>query len=220
LPFSEPHFYLPISLEKIGFDMGPVVPIYEISPELNFLIAFIIGLGFGFALEQAGFSSSRKLAGMFYGYDTTVLKVFFTAAIVAMLGLVYLNYFELIDMSIVYINEYFINSAIIGGVIMGLGFIIGGFCPGTSVCAAAIGKLDAVAYLGGSLIGIFLFGETYNLWKDIYLENYLGSIKISTALGLSDGIVVLFVVVMAAAMFFIGEWAEKKFKRPDITKEI
>ena len=56
--------------------MGPVIPIYEISQELNFLIAFIIGIGFGFALEQAGFSSSRKLAGMFYGYDTTVLKVF------------------------------------------------------------------------------------------------------------------------------------------------
>ena len=82
--------------------MGPVVPIFEISQELNFLIAFVIGLGFGFALEQAGFSSSRKLAGMFYGYDTTVLKVFFTAAITAMLGLVFLNYYGLIDMSIVY----------------------------------------------------------------------------------------------------------------------
>ena len=75
--------------------MAPLIPIFEISQELNFLIAFIIGLGFGFALEQAGFSSSRKLAGMFYGYDTTVLKVFFTAAIVAMLGLAFFNYFEM-----------------------------------------------------------------------------------------------------------------------------
>ena len=96
--------------------MGPIIPIYEISQELNFLIAFVIGIGFGFALEQAGFSSSRKLAGMFYGYDTTVLKVFFTAAIVAMIGILFLNYFEMIDLSIVYVNEYFINSAIIGGV--------------------------------------------------------------------------------------------------------
>jgi hypothetical protein len=98
-------------------------------------------LGFGFALEQAGFSSSRKLAGMFYGYDTTVLKVFFTAAITAMLGLLFMNYLGMIDMSIVYVNDYFMSSAIIGGVIMGAGFIIGGFCPGTSVCAAAIGKI-------------------------------------------------------------------------------
>jgi uncharacterized membrane protein YedE/YeeE len=200
--------------------MGPIVPIYEVSQEINFLIAFVIGIGFGFALEQAGFSSSRKLAGMFYGYDTTVLKVFFTAAIVAMLGLAFFNYFELIDMSIVYVNEYFVRSAIIGGVIMGVGFIVGGFCPGTSVCAAAIGKIDAMAYLGGSLIGIFLFGETYSWWKDAYMADYLGGVKLSTTLGLSDGITIFLVIVMAVIMFWVGEWAEKKFKRPDITKEL
>lgn len=200
--------------------MGPIVPIFEIPEELNFLIAFIIGIGFGFALEQAGFSSSRKLAGMFYGYDTTVLKVFFTAAIVAMIGMVFLNYFEMIDMNIVYVNEYYVNSAIIGGVIMGVGFIIGGFCPGTSVCAAAIGKIDAMAYLGGSLIGIFAFGETYPLWKDIYMKNYLGGVKISTTLGISDGLMVFAVIFMAVLMFWLGEWAEKKFRRPDISKEI
>lgn len=209
-----------ISLEKTGFDMGPIIPIFEISQELNFLIAFIIGIGFGFALEQAGFSSSRKLAGMFYGYDTTVLKVFFTAAIVAMIGLIFLNYFELIDMSIVYVNEYFMVSAIIGGVIMGVGFIVGGFCPGTSVCAAAIGKIDAMAYLGGSLIGIFLFGETFDWWKDIYMATYLGGVKLSTSLGVPDGAVVFGVVCMAVLMFWLGEWAENEFKRPDITKEL
>ena len=136
--------------------MGPIIPLLEISNEINLLIAFLIGIGFGFTLEQAGFSSSRKLVGMFYGYDITVLKVFFTAAITAMLGLLFLNYLGLIDMSIVYVNEYYIKSAIIGGVIMGAGFVIGGFCPGTSVCAAAIGKIDAMYFIGGSLIGILV----------------------------------------------------------------
>ena len=200
--------------------MGPIVPIYEISTEFNFLIAFLIGLGFGFALEQAGFSSSRKLAGMFYGYDTVVLKVFFTAAITAMLGLTFLNYFGMIDMSIVYVNEYYVESAIIGGIIMGLGFIVGGFCPGTSVCAAAIGKIDAMIFLVGSFIGILLFGETYPLWKGIYMKNYLGGVKLSDALGLSDGFLVFLVIAAAVMMFWVGEWAEKKFRRPDITKEI
>ncbi len=200
--------------------MGPIIPVYEISTELNFLVAFLIGLGFGFALEQAGFSSSRKLAGMFYGYDTTVLKVFFTAAITGMLGLTFMNYLGMIDMSIVYVNEYYIESAIIGGVIMGIGFIVGGFCPGTSVCAAAIGKKDAWAFLGGSLIGILLFGETYNWWKDIYTKNFLGGVKLSDTLGISDGFLVLLIIVAAIMMFWVGEWAEKKFKRPDITKEM
>src|SRR5210317_2044722 len=145
--------------------MGPIIPLFNISQEINLLIAFLIGIGFGFALEQAGFSSSRKLAGMFYGYDITVLKVFFTAAITAMLGLLFMNYMGMIDMSIVYVNDYFMSSAIIGGVIMGAGFIIGGFCPGTSVCAAAIGKIDAMYFIGGSFVGIFLFGQAYPLFE-------------------------------------------------------
>ncbi len=45
------------------------------------IIAILIGIAFGFILEASGFSSSRKLAGVFYGYDFAVLKVFFTAAV-------------------------------------------------------------------------------------------------------------------------------------------
>lgn len=200
--------------------MAPIVPLFEISEEINLLIAFLIGLGFGFALEQAGFSSSRKLAGMFYGYDTTVLKVFFTAALTAMLGLLYMNYLGMIDMSIVYVNDFYISSAIVGGVIMGAGFIIGGFCPGTSVCAAAIGKIDAMYFLGGSLIGILLFGQTYPLWEEFHNAQHLGSIKLSDSIGVSDGLLGLLVIIAAIAMFWIGEMAEKRFKREDISKEI
>ncbi len=200
--------------------MGPIVPLFEIPEELNLLIAFLIGIGFGFVLEQAGFSSSRKLAGMFYGYDITVLKVFFTAAITGMLGLAFMNYFGMIDMSLVYLNEYYMTSAIVGGIIMGAGFIIGGFCPGTSVCAAAIGKIDAMYFIGGSLIGILLFGETYPLWEKMYNANYLGNVKLSDSIGMSDGLLVLIVIVAAVMMFWLGEMAEKKFKREDISKEI
>ena len=200
--------------------MGPIIPSTGISEEINFLVAFIIGIGFGFALEQAGFSSSRKLAGMFYGYDTTVLKVFFTAAIVAMLGLVFLNYFEMIDMSIVYVNSYFIYSAIVGGVIMGAGFIIGGFCPGTSVVAAAIGKVDAWWFLLGSLGGIFLFAETYPLWETLHNSAFVGNPKLSNVLGLKDGTLAFIIIIMAVGMFWVGEWAEKKFARKDIVENI
>ncbi len=200
--------------------MGPIIPLYNVSPELNLLVAFIIGLGFGIALEQAGFSSSRKLAGMFYGYDVTVIKVFFTAAITGMLGLIFLNYLNLIDMDIVYINQFYLYSSIVGGVIMGAGFIIGGFCPGTSFTAAAIGKIDGMWFVFGSVVGIFLFAETYPLWKTLYLSNNLGDVKISDALGMKDGIFAITLIVVAALMFWIGELAEKKFAREDISKEL
>lgn len=200
--------------------MGPFIPLQEISDEINLLIAFLIGIGFGITLEQAGFSSSRKLAGMFYGYDTTVLKVFFTAAVTAMLGLLFLNSMGMMDMSIVYINEYYIQSAIVGGVIMGAGFIIGGFCPGTSVCAAAIGKIDAMVFIGGSIIGIFIFGEGYPLWESLHNKTYLGAPTLSDTFGIKDGILAFVIIVAAMLMFWIGEKAEKKFARDDISKEI
>src|SRR5512136_2719509 len=143
--------------------MAPITSLIELPQWLDLLIALLIGIGFGFALEQAGFSSSRKLAGMFYGYDTTVIKVFFTAAIVALVGSQFLSFFGLLDLNLVFVNEFYVEASIVGGVIMGAGFIMGGFCPGTGVCAASIGKIDAMVYLVGGFTGAFLFAETYPL---------------------------------------------------------
>ena len=49
--------------------MGPFVPDL-ISDQLNLVVALVLGIGFGVALEQAGFSSSRRLAGVFPGRDS------------------------------------------------------------------------------------------------------------------------------------------------------
>ena len=53
------------------------------------LAALVVGFFFGVCLEQAGFGSSRRLAGIFYFRDMTVLKVMFSALITAMIGLLY-----------------------------------------------------------------------------------------------------------------------------------
>ena len=195
--------------------MGPLVVNEIISPETNLFFAFIIGIAFGFVLEINGFSSTRRLAGMFYGYDTTVLKVFFTAAITGMIGLLFLSLFGWLDLSLIYINPTFLWSAIGGGVIMGAGFILGGYCPGTSVCAAAIGKLDAMAFIGGIFIGILIFAEGYPLWEGFYKAKNLGSPLINELIGTSRGVMTLMIIIVALAMFWVGEWAEKKFARAD-----
>ena len=195
--------------------MGPLIVNEIISENTNLFLAFIIGIGFGFILEQSGFSSSRKLAGVFYGYDMVVLKVFFTAAITAMLGLLFFSLFGWIDLSLVYINPTYITSAIAGGVIMGAGFIMGGFCPGTSFCGAAIGKIDALVFIGGLFIGVFIFGIGYNLWDKLYMAKYIGTPKISESLGLSDGVFAFILIIIALGMFMAAEWAERKFPREE-----
>jgi len=195
--------------------MGPLIVNDIISNNSNLLFAFFIGIGFGFVLEASGFSSSRKLAGMFYGYDTVVLKVFFTAAITGMLGLLFFSLFGWIDLSVIYINPTYLWSTIVGGFIMGAGFIMGGFCPGTSFCGAAIGKIDAIVFVGGLFIGVFFFTEGYPLIKGLYKAEFLGSPKVTELLGVKNGLFVLFVIVAALGMFWVGEWAEKKFQREE-----
>lgn len=195
--------------------MGPLAPNEIISENTNLLIAFLIGIGFGWVLESSGFSSSRKLAGVFYGYDAVVLKVFFTAAITAMLGLLFMSLFGWIDLSLVYVNPTYLPSAIIGGIIMGAGFIMGGFCPGTSFCGAAIGKIDAMVFIIGLFIGVSGFSITYSWWEKLYMAGYLGEPKISSSLGLSDGLFGLILILIALAMFRVAEWAEQKFPREE-----
>ncbi len=192
-----------------------------VFPEwLDLLIAFLIGTGFGFALEQAGFSSSRKLTGMFYGYDTTVIKVFFTAAIVALVGSQFLSWFGILDLNLVFVNEYYVAAAIIGGIIMGAGFIMGGYCPGTGLSALSIGKIDGFAYIAGGLAGAYLFAETYPLIQNIANGYYKGPVKINEVLGMSPGLFTFALIAAAAVMFWIAELAEKKFSRPEITNQI
>lgn len=200
--------------------MAPLSSLYEFPEWLNMLTAFLIGTGFGFALEQAGFSSSRKLAGMFYGYDTTVLKVFFTAAIVALIGAQFLGYFGLLNLNQVYVNEFYVTASIVGGVIMGAGFIMGGFCPGTGICAMSIGKIDAMVFVAGGFAGAFLFTETYPLIEGLATAQYRGPVKINEVLGLSPGLFTLLLSAAAAVMFWLAELAEKRFARPEITNEL
>lgn len=194
--------------------MGPLVP-YIISNEFNLIIALFIGIAFGFILEQAGFSSTKKLVGLFYGYDFTVLRVFFTAGVTAMVGVLLLQHYGLIDIELIYINPTFLRSAIVGGLIMGAGFIIGGFCPGTSVCAASIGKMDAMLFIFGSIIGIFLFAETFPLISEFYVADSLGAPTMYQILGISMPLFA-FLITAVAILAFVATWfIEKKVQKID-----
>lgn len=189
--------------------MAPLVPDF-ISNEMNYLVALIMGVGFGFALEQAGFSSTRKLVGLFYGYDFTVLKVFFTAGVTAMIGVLVLSHLGLLNIDLIFVNPMFVKSAILGGLIMGAGFIIGGFCPGTSAAAAAVGKVDAMAFIGGSVLGILAFTESYPLIEDIYLASNLGPVLISDFFGLSRVAFALVLTLVAIGAFVMTSMIQEK----------
>ena len=193
--------------------IGSIISSGVISPAWDNFFAVILGMGFGFALEASGFSSSRKIIGTFFGYDFVVVKVFFTAAIVASLGLLYFSYLGLVDFSTLYIQPTFLASAIVGGIIMGIGFAMGGFCPGTSLCATAVGRIDGLVFFGGMFIGVFLFSEAFPLFESIYYSGSEGAKMVNTVFGISPELFTFFLALAAIGMFAGAGWVQKKVKK-------
>jgi hypothetical protein len=176
-----------------------------------FLVFLLLGVGFGVVLELSGFGDSRRLAAQFYLRDVTVLKVMFTGIAVAAVLIHLAAAFQLLDMSKVWINPTYLVPGIVGGLIMGVGFIVGGFCPGTSLVAAATLKLDGVMFVLGGLFGALLFGETVHLYDGWWHSTFLGRFTVQDWLGIPAGVAVLGVVAMAAGAFVLGELGERKF---------
>ena len=191
-----------------------------IGKPLMFVVFGVIGFLFGFVLESAGFGNSKKLAAQFYFKEMTVLKVMFGAIVTAMVLLFITVGLGLLDFNQVWVNPTYLASGILGGLIMGVGFIIGGFCPGTSLVAMATRKIDGLFFVFGVLFGIFVFGETerfYDVWWNT--AGYMGRITIPEWLGLPVGVVVVGVVLMALFMFWGAEQLEHIFGGRDLRKE-
>ncbi|UCF67611.1 MAG: YeeE/YedE family protein [Acidobacteriota bacterium] len=182
--------------------------------EISLIVAFVIGIGFGFFLERAGLGSARKLTAQFYLTDLSVFKVMFTAIVTAMLGLFYLSWAGWVDISLVYLSPTYLLPQLAGGLLLGLGFVIGGYCPGTSVVAVSTGALDAWLYLAGVMAGIFVFGEMFSSIGPFFYATDMGSLTIPDLIHLPYGVVVLGVVLLALGGFAGAGWVERLFAPP------
>lgn len=191
--------------------MGPFPLDQMLGTTGAYAIYLLIGVSFGAVLEMAGFANTNKLAAQFYFKDQTVLKVMFTGIVVAMVLIFLASGLELLDFSAIWVSPTYLWPGILGGLIMGFGFIIGGFCPGTSLVAVATLKVDGLFFTIGALTGIFLFGETVGLYESFWNSSYLGRFTVQEWLGLSTGAVVMLVVLMALFMFWGAEVLEEKF---------
>lgn len=176
---------------------------------LSLVVAFVIGIGFGFFLERAGFGSARKLTAQFYLTDLSVFKVMFSAIVTAMLGTFYLGWLGLLDLSLVYLTPTFVIPQVVGGLLLGVGFVVGGYCPGTACVGLSTGKLDAIACIAGIFAGIFVFGEAFPFLRSFYQATAMGAITLPQAFNVSYGLIVFAVVLMAVGGFAGATWVEK-----------
>jgi hypothetical protein len=192
--------------------MAMMTPLYKygfFGDEMSLLVAFAIGIGFGFFLERAGFGSARKLAAQFYLYDMSVFKVMFTAIVTAMLGVTYLGWIGWLDLGQVYLVPTFLRPQILGGLVLGVGFVIGGYCPGTSVASVATGRIDGLVYALGIFAGTFAYAEVYPAIKDFVNSDAMGQVTLPEVLDVPWGLVVFAVVTIAVAGFWGASAVER-----------
>jgi len=179
------------------------------NDEVSLIVAFIIGIGFGFFLERGGFGSGRLLAAQFYFTDMRVFKVMFTAIVTAMIGVFYLSWIGLLDISLIYYGNTYLLAQSIGGLILGIGFVIGGYCPGTSAVSISTGRVDGIFYGLGGFFGIFIFGEVYPIISGFVNSTDMGMINLPQLLDINYGFVLFAVILMAIGGFTAAEWGEK-----------
>lgn len=180
-----------------------------------YLVYLLIGIGFGAALEMAGFGYSTKLTAQFYLKDMTVFKVMFTAVLVAMVLIYGAVGLGLLDYDRIWIPPTYLVPGTLGGLLIGFGFIIGGFCPGTSVASLALLKKDAIFFLVGILGGIAIFGETSSHFVHFWGSTYMGRFTLDQLLGLSPGVTVFVVTIAGLLALWGAETLEAAMRRKD-----
>ena len=171
----------------------------------------MLGLGFGFCLERAGFGSARKLTAVFYLYDMAVVKVMFTAIVTTMAGLFLLSAGGWMDLSELYLEPTNYAAQALGGLVFGAGFIVGGYCPGTSLSAAATGRKDAMVFMLGMLAGVMAYAEFTPGLEAWIKAGSRGELTLPTLTGIGMGWwVLVFIAFLAFAGWGMG-WLEQRF---------
>jgi len=183
---------------------------FMVSETAGLVLAVVLGLFFGLFLERGGMGNPHKLTGIFYLTDFSVPKVMFVAMLVAGTGLYLLSDLKVLDMQRVWIVPTFFWPQLLGGAIFGVGFLFSGYCPGTAVAGFASGRLDALVVMLGIGAGSLLFAVVYPAIEPFYLSSPMEGATLPSVLGINHWVVMVFVYLMAAGMFYAMERYERR----------
>ncbi len=193
--------------------MAPFDPVAILGKPLGYLVFVLFGMGFGASLEIAGFGLAHKLVGQFYFKDQTVFKTMFTSVLVAMVLIFFTTGMGWLDYDRIFVPPTYFWPGVLGGLLLGFGIIIGGYCPGTSMVSSASGHLDGIFFVAGVMAGGLLFGSVVDGFWEFYNSSFMGRFTLPEWLGLPTGVVVFGAVVMGILLVWGSDTIEKAWKR-------
>jgi uncharacterized membrane protein YedE/YeeE len=124
------------------------------------ILGLLFGGAFGFVLHKVQATDPNKIIGFLRLTDMHLAKVILFAIGFSSLLLFVGLAIGFIPASHIHVKASYIG-VILGGAIFGVGFGLGGYCPGTTVAAWGAGRKDAIFMILGGLLGAWAFVLSY-----------------------------------------------------------
>lgn len=199
-----------------------IFPLYKLGAfgDVGLVImALLVGFGFGFLLEKAGFGNSKKIAAVFYAEDWRVYKMMYSIVITAMVLTYGAYYFGFLDLSLVQLASFKFLPVMIGGLIFGGGMVIGGYCPGTATVSLATRKIDGIIFLFGFMLGVLIYAEVYSYFENFATSTNYGQLTLGDVINIPSGVLVFIAVVIGVVSFPLLDKVEGKMYKKKADEE-
>jgi hypothetical protein len=88
---------------------------------------------------------------------------------------------------------------------------VGGYCPGTAIVGITTGRIDAIVFFVGLLIGTFAFAGLFGWLEPLTTAGELTKgDRLPDLLGVPEWLVLAVLIAAAAGVFVLGGWFEKR----------
>lgn len=184
------------------------------------LLSLLLGLAFGAIIQRVQASSPDRIVQTLTLRDMTILKFMILAIGVGAIGIGGLT---ALGVGYLKIKPLMLLAVAAGGVMFGIGFAVGGYCPGTCLVGAAEGRRDALFTIAGGLLGALVYAFVFPAAKPVLVDPLsYGQVTLASASGVAPGIAgVVFGLVMIGIAFWLpthpGESKKQEPPRDDVS---
>jgi hypothetical protein len=100
----------------------------------------------------------------------------------------------------------------VGGALVGAGFAVGGYCPGTSVAGLFSGRLDALVFVLGVVLGTIGFAAFYGAALKSLKAAWLiaEGDTFTDAYAIPEPVMLGILGLALIAVFYFGSWFERR----------
>jgi uncharacterized membrane protein YedE/YeeE len=154
------------------------------------LYAILIGVAMGALIQRVGASSPRVILQNLRLENLSIIKFMSYVVDAAVPGVMHWD-----------VKPTYVLGVALGGLIFGVGFALGGYCPGTCVVGLGEGRKDAVVAIVGGIVGALVFTLVYTMILDplikpmdlgkVRIQDYVALPPIAIALVLGGGMLAL-----------------------------